>query len=53
MFVSCSATMLTSKIITESGEKHSECCQCVNSCNKCVQIDLVNHEIPYDTAMKS
>jgi len=32
----CSATMLTSKIITESVENHSECCGCVNSCNKFV-----------------
>jgi len=32
----CSATMLTSKIITESVENHSECCGCVNSCNKLV-----------------
>jgi len=29
----CSA-MLTSKIITESVENHSECCGCVNRCNK-------------------
>jgi len=28
-----SATMLSSKIITESEENHSECCECVNSCN--------------------
>jgi len=32
----CSATMLTSKIITESVENHSECCGCVNSCKKFV-----------------
>jgi len=32
----CSATMLTSKIITESVENHTECCGCVNSCNKFV-----------------
>jgi len=32
----CSATMLTSKIITEDVENHSECCGCVNSCNKFV-----------------
>jgi len=25
----CSTTMLTSKIITESVENHSECCRCV------------------------
>jgi len=28
----CSATMMTSKIITESVENHSECCGCVYSC---------------------
>jgi len=33
---SCSATMLTSKIITESVENHSECRECVNSRNKLV-----------------
>jgi len=32
----CSATMLTSKIITERVENPSECCGCVNSCNKFV-----------------
>jgi len=32
----CSATMLTSKIITESVENHSECCGCLNNCNKFV-----------------
>jgi len=32
----CSATLLTAKIITESVENHSECCGCVNSCNKFV-----------------
>jgi len=32
----CSATMLTSKIITESVENHSACCRCVNSCNEFV-----------------
>jgi len=32
----CSATILTSKIITEGVENHSECCGCVNSCNKFV-----------------
>ena len=30
----CSAAMLTLKIITESVGNHSECCGCVNSCNK-------------------
>jgi len=30
----CSATMFTSKTIAESVENHSECCGCVNSCNK-------------------
>jgi len=28
--------MMTSKIITESVENHSECCGCVNRCNKFV-----------------
>jgi len=32
----CSATMLTSKIITECVENHSGCCGCVNICNKFV-----------------
>jgi len=32
----CSATMLTSKIMTESVENHAECCGYVNSCNKFV-----------------
>ena len=32
----CSVTMLTSKIITESVENHSECCGYVSSCNKFV-----------------
>ena len=36
----CSATMLTSKIITESVENHSECCGCVNNCNKFVSTRL-------------
>jgi len=49
----CSTTMLTSKIVTESVENHYQCCGCVNSCNKFFQLDLVNHEIPYDSAMKS
>jgi len=41
--------MLTSKIITESVEHRSECCGCVNSCNKFVLTrDHVNYEIPYD-----
>jgi len=31
-----SATMLISQILTESVENHSECCGCVNSCNKFV-----------------
>jgi len=50
----CSATMLTSKIITESVEHHSECCGCVNSCSKFVSttVDHVHHEIPNDTVMK-
>jgi len=30
------SAMLTSEIITESGVNHSECCGCVNSCNKFV-----------------
>jgi len=49
----CSARMLTSKIITESVENHSECCGCVNSCNKLVSTRSCYHEIPYDTVMKS
>ena len=32
----CPTTMLTSKIITESVEIHSECCGCVNSCSEFV-----------------
>jgi len=32
----CSATMMTSKIITESVENHSKCCGYVNRCNKFV-----------------
>jgi len=35
-FCFCSATMLTSKTITESVENHSKCCGHVNSCNKFV-----------------
>jgi len=51
----CSATMLTSKTITESVENHSECCGWMNSCSKFVSttVDHVNHEIPYDTVLKS
>ena len=51
----CSVTMLTSKIITESVENHSECCGCVNSCNKffSTTVELVDHEIPYGTVMES
>jgi len=46
--------MLTSKIIKESVENHCECCGCVNSCAiNLFQIDFINHEIPYDTIMKS
>jgi len=36
----CSATMLTSKIITEIIEKHSEFSVWVNSCNKLFKVDL-------------
>ena len=32
----CSATMLTSKVVTEIIENHSECYVCANSCNKFV-----------------
>jgi len=32
----CSETMLTSEIITESVENHSECCEYVISCSKFV-----------------
>jgi len=39
--------------MTESVENHSECCGCVNSCKNLFQLGLVNHEIPYDTVMKS
>jgi len=36
----CSATMLTSKIIPEITENHTEDCGCTESCNKFVQFDL-------------
>jgi len=32
----CSATMLTSKMLTDSVENHPECYGCVNICNKFV-----------------
>ena len=50
----CSSTMLTSKIITEIIENHSE----ISGCSKklqwlCFNSILVNYEITYDTVMKN
>jgi len=39
-------------MITEDVKQYSECCGCVNSCNKFVSTRSY-HEIPYDTLMKS
>jgi len=49
---SLSATMLTSKIIPEIIEKHSEVAWCTNSCNKCFSLILANHAITYDTFIR-
>jgi len=49
----CSATMLTSRLITEIIENHSEVSGCANSCNKFVSKSiLINHEITSDTLWK-
>jgi len=49
----CSATMLTSRLITEIIENHSEVSVCANSCNKFVSKSIsINHEITSDTLWK-
>ena len=41
----CSSTMLTSKIITEIIENHSEFSGCSKSCDDCFKSILINYEI--------
>jgi len=48
----CSATMLTSKIVTQITENHSESSGCTNSCNKFVSSRFVNNEMTRDTVRK-
>jgi len=49
----CSATMLTSKLVTEITENHSEFYVWANSCSKVLSNrSLINHEITSDTVMQ-
>jgi len=49
----CSVTILTSKIITEMIENHSELSGWANNCNRFVsRKTLIYHEISYDTVTK-